>query len=83
VSEETLRDWEKQLQDDDLLVFKWQAASLAGYLQENPEVNTDEIEVRYLGNRSTLWHARIFSERKQSLEYIREQLKKHHSQVGG
>ncbi len=80
VSEETLRDWEKQIKDDDLIYFEWQAAWLAGFIQENPDTDPEEeFEPRYLGNRSQLFYARHFIKRKRSLDTIRDELRKHHS----
>jgi hypothetical protein len=78
-SSETIRDWEKRLKSDDWFRFTWESARLAGYVEENPDEDHDELfDVRYYGTTSALDLARnIVVGRQLSLPKIREDIRKY------
>lgn len=62
-SPETIRDWEKRLRSDDWFFFHWEAAFIAGQIEDDPELaDSGYFDVRYFGTTSTLEMARYFLE---------------------
>jgi len=83
-SVETLRDWEKKLQYDDWFRFLWEAAHIAGYIEDDPDAREEEVELNfYDGIHSNVEIARYFLQRELrgdcSLPKIKEDLRKYHT----
>jgi hypothetical protein len=86
VSAETIRDWERTLKDDDYFRHEWDAASLAGHIEEIQDtMSRREIIEKYtewqFGFRTNVSMAYTFldwSKSQWSLKRIKDELRKGH-----
>jgi hypothetical protein len=86
VSAETIRDWEKTLKGDDYFRHEWDAASLAGHIEEvQGTMSRREISDKYtewqFGFRTNVSMAYTFldwSKNQWSLKRIKDELRKGH-----
>jgi hypothetical protein len=82
VSTETLRTWEKELQKDDWFAFIWDAAKLAGWLEESPEDSAQDLPVSSHDGMHTniemVSHVVRELHGEASLPKVKERLRKHH-----
>jgi len=81
VSPETLRSWEQALESDDWFCFRWEAAMIAGQIEESPERSDDTAVRTYDGVYSHIAMASSIIRQLTtdcSLPRIKERLRKYH-----
>jgi hypothetical protein len=87
VSPETLRDWEKQLREDDWHPFCWESARIAGQIEEDPDLaSADVFDVRYYGITDSIKFAKFFLEGRlegRNLEEVKKKLRELHKKNQG
>jgi hypothetical protein len=68
------------LKSDDWFLFTWEGARLAGYMEENPDAQPDDLfDINCFGMGSTIDMARsIMTRRDLSLAKIKADLRKYH-----
>lgn len=87
VSPETLRGWEKNLHEDDWHQFWWEAAWIAGQVEDEPELtDADVFDVKHYGITNSIEFAKLFLEGRlegRSLETVKRQLRDLQTASGG